>query len=675
MHIKSTFIHLNKVGLKTEKELWAKMILTWEDYQTTIEKKDLFFNEEFSRLKKSFQAFNSKNIDFFAEELPKSEYYRLALSFPEDVIFLDIETTGLSQYYDHITMIGWSIDGEYDYYVHGINNESKFREALKKAKIIVTFNGSIFDIPFIKNYFEDIETPLCHIDLRFFAKKAGLSGGQKSIEDQIGFKRNKSLKDTNGYMATVLWDEYKWGKKTSLEKLIAYNHSDVEGMKSILDYCIKHIYKTNNYRKLFDPPFKFTSLKSKLDKSEIKQFIQNSKIPFDPMSALKYKELAEKIRKDIAIVGIDLTGSEQRPTGVALLRNNQVETLQINTDDDMIDYIIQAKPDIVSIDSPLSLPLGRISVFDDDPGRDKYGILRICERVLKKRGVNAYPTLLPSMQKLTKRGIKLAERLRKLGIPTIESYPGVVQDIIGLPRKQASLKLLKQGLGKFGLTGEFLKKDVSHDEIDAITSAIVGLFFLSKDYEAIGELRENLMIIPDLKATHKVKKVFGISGQIAAGKTTAANFLKKQGFKYTRYSLVLKDLLEKDNKEVTRENLQELGSEMSKNQTEFAKKVYEEVSQYDNIVIDGLRHPEDFAFFFEQYGFDFKLIHITADEKVKEERYIKEGHTIQEYQRAIKNEVESDVPKLKKLAYKILGNNGTIEQFEKSLNVFVEEGG
>jgi len=667
MHIKSTFIHLNKVGNKTEKELWTKKIFTWDAYQSQIENTNLFFDRTISKLSESFQALENNDVDFFANTLPKKEYFRLALSFPQDVIFLDIETTGLSRYYDHITMIGWSLNGEYDYYVQGIDKEDKFREALNKSKIIVTFNGAIFDIPFIKNYFKDIKTPQCHIDLRFLAKGVDLSGGQKSIEDQIGFKRSKSLKNTDGYMATVFWDEYKWGKKSSLEKLIAYNHSDVEGMKAILDYCIKKLYIKNKYNKYFKIPFKFKSLKAKLDKKQIKEFVQSSKIPFDPMAALKYKELAEKINRNIKIVGIDLTGSEERATGVALLRNNKVETLRINTDNDMIDYIINAKPDLVSIDSPLSLPIGRISVFDDDPGRDEFGILRICERVLKKRGVNAYPTLLPSMQRLTKRGIELAGRLRKLGIPVIESYPGVVQDIIGLPRKQASLTLLKKGLGKFGLTGTFLKQDVSHDEIDAITSAIVGLFFLSKDYEAIGDLRENLMIIPDLKAKRKIKKVFGISGKIAVGKTTAANFFKEEGFKYTRYSQVLENMLKKENKEINRENLQELGLEMSKNQVEFSKKVFEEIKDYDNIVIDGLRHPEDFTFFFEQYGYDFKLIHIVSNERNKENRYIQEGHTSEEYQKAIMNEVEADVPELQKNAYIILENNGTIEEFKNQI--------
>lgn len=673
MLIESTFIHIDKFGFKTEKELWNKNIFTWYDYQNIVEKENLFFDDSKSKFAESINALRDMDINYFAKKLKKSEYFRLALSFPEEVMFLDIETTGLSRYYDHITMIGWSFCNKYDYYVHGIDKEKKFIDAIQKAKIIVTFNGSIFDIPFIKSVFSNIITPLAHIDLRFLSKSVGLSGGQKKIEDEIGFKRSKSLKNTDGYMATVLWDEYKWGKKLSLEKLIAYNHSDVEGMKYILDYCVNNIYKNKNYKKYFDKPFKFTSFKSKLDKKEIKQFVQNNAIPFDPQSTLQYKELTKKINKSIKIVGIDLTGSEQKPTGVAFLKDNYVDTLQINSDDDMVASVVKFKPDLVSIDSPLSLPLGRISVFDDDPGRDKYGILRVCERTLKKRGVNAYPTLLPSMQKLTKRGIELADRFRKLGIPVIESYPGVVQDIIGLPRKQASLRLLKKGLGKFGLKGRFLKEEVSHDEIDAITSAIVGIFLLSGDYEAIGDLNENLMIIPDLNAKRVKKNVIGLSGKIASGKTTAAKYIETYGFKYTRYSQVLESMLKQDNKDVNRENLQDLGSKMNINQIEFSKRVYEIISSYDNIVIDGLRHPEDYTFFFEIYGFNFKLLYIEAFEKEKEQRYIADGKTSKEYKNAIINSAEYEIPKLKNFSDKVIENNKSIEEFKEKLTNILQE--
>jgi dephospho-CoA kinase/predicted nuclease with RNAse H fold len=316
--------------------------------------------------------------------------------------------------------------------------------------------------------------------------------------------------------------------------------------------------------------------------------------------------------------------------------------------------------------------VGRISVFDDDPGRDKYGIMRICERVLKKRGVNAYPTLLPSMQKLTKRGIELADKLRKLGIPVIESYPGVVQDIIGLPRKQVSLELLKKGLGKFGLKGSFLKEEVSHDEIDAITSAIVGMFFLSGDYEGIGDLRENLMIIPDLKSKNEKKKIFGLSGEIASGKTTIAKIIESKGYRYIRYSQILENILKEKKQDINRKNLQQLGNEFNKTQIELSKKLYEFIKDEEFVVIDGLRHPEDFTFFFEMYGFDFKLIFIEANQENKKERYISLGNSENDYIEAVENKSEKNIFELKNLSNKIIYNNSSIENLEKELLYFLE---
>jgi uncharacterized protein YprB with RNaseH-like and TPR domain len=40
------------------------------------------------------------------------EIISLCHEYPQDVLFLDIETTGLSHYYDEITVIGWSMGGQ-----------------------------------------------------------------------------------------------------------------------------------------------------------------------------------------------------------------------------------------------------------------------------------------------------------------------------------------------------------------------------------------------------------------------------------------------------------------------------------------------------------------------------------------------------------------------------------
>ena len=180
----------------------------------------------------------------------------------------------------------------------------------------------------------------------------------------------------------------------------------------------------------------------------------------------------------------------------------------------MIDAITDWGPDLVSIDSPLSLPRGRRHVGDDDPTRDEFGIMRQCERTLKRRGINVYPCLLPSMQRLTARGIRLASTLRRLGVPVIESYPGAAQDIMNIPRKRAGENLLKDGLRLFGIKGDYLKQKVTHDELDAITSAIVGLYFWTGRFEALGDEREDYLIIPDIERTIRSPRIVGISGPI-----------------------------------------------------------------------------------------------------------------------------------------------------------------
>jgi predicted nuclease with RNAse H fold len=188
------------------------------------------------------------------------------------------------------------------------------------------------------------------------------------------------------------------------------------------------------------------------------------------------------------IVGIDLTGSAKRATGWALMEGAAASTMSLSTDEDIIRETIAAKPDLVSIDSPLSMPEGY--------GRPGVPIYRKCELALKRMGISVFWCLLPSMEMLTKRGIKLAKALRDRGLKVIESYPGAAQDILGIPRKKASLEELKRGLFRAGITGDFVIAKVTHDEVDAITSALVGLFYLADDYIALGTAAEDYLIVP-----------------------------------------------------------------------------------------------------------------------------------------------------------------------------------
>ena len=285
---------------------------------------------------------------------------------------------------------------------------------------------------------------------------------------------------------------------------------------------------------------------------------------------------------------------------------------------------METKPDLISIDSPLSLPKGRTAVTDDDPGRQMFGITRECERILKKRGVNVYPSLIQSMQALTARGIRLATHFRNLGVPVIESYPGAAQDIMNIPRKRADLALLKAGLVEFGISGDFLDQEVSHDELDAITSAAVGLFFMSGKFEALGNEDEEYLIIPDIKREKILgarRKVVGLSGPISSGKTTAGKYLQSLGFAYGRYSQVLQTLLQERGIPVTRESLQRVGEEVyeGRGQRWLGLELIKRLPETGDLVIDGLRHPEDHSLLVEKFGADFLHIHVEAPESLRRE--------------------------------------------------------
>src|SRR5690348_2604923 len=77
----------------------------------------------------------------------------------------------------------------------------------------------------------------------------------------------------------------------------------------------------------------------------------------------------------------------------------------------------------------------------------------------------------------------------------IESYPGAAQDILCLPRKQKGRALLRDGLRRLGLTGPGLDTR-SHDEMDAITAAVVGRYYESGSFEPMGIPSEAQLIVP-----------------------------------------------------------------------------------------------------------------------------------------------------------------------------------
>ena len=507
--LQQTFIHIPGIGKQTELELWKHGIHNWDD-ASRFEKR---FGAVGARLQhklddyipRSIEAVKKKDAAFFERLSVLGEAWRVFPEFVDECVYLDIETTGLSTVFDSVTMVGLYDGRKYKVFVEG-DNLQELPDHLRGYSVVVTFNGAGFDLRFLRLAFPNLTLPPVHIDLRWVTRKLGIKGGLKSVEEKFGLKRDSSVEDLTGFDATVLWAKHLRGEKSALQQLIQYNTEDVVHLKAIMEIAYDQL--SQNTRS-----FLKTSMASVFNgvdeapRSNKRSVLRRVSVQPRPENVVQHLlQRCPNVEHPPRIVGIDLTGSERRATGWSLMDGPAATTKSIITDVDLIKETLAAKPDLVSIDSPLSLPEGY--------GNPGVPIYRKCELALKRMGISVFWCLLPSMQMLTRRGIRLATELRSTGCKVIESYPGAAQDILGIPRKKASLLELKWGLSRAGITGDFVTAHITHDEVDAITSALVGLFYLADDYIALGTAAEDYLIVPrSLKFNYaRLAKIASASG-------------------------------------------------------------------------------------------------------------------------------------------------------------------
>lgn len=372
------------------------------------------------------------------------------------------------------------------------------------------------------------------------------------------------------------------------------------------------------------------------------------------------------IKGNKRIIGIDLTGSEDKESGWAYMVANRVRCKRIKSDSEIIESIKQYNPDIVSIDSPLAYPKGRCC-SRKDCDCSKYGIMRNSERLLRHFGITVYPCLIDSMVNLTTRGMKLAKILRNMGYTVIESYPGVAQDVLMIPRKGKTVEEfyhLKQGLVSFGIVGDLIdNSDISHDEVDAITSALVGYFYLNEQYVGLGNEEEDYLIVPRIQEELLNKRlIIGLSGETGAGKTTVAMYLQfKYGMKYFRYSKVIEQMYHVTDKE----ELQKIGAKIANNkkeQRELTRYMVKNMESQVSYVIDGLRHFEDYEELQKYFGNDFVFIYLECRYNNRYKRYNKlhfNHISPEQFERINDHKSERDIALLQfKSDYRIENNKG-----------------
>jgi uncharacterized protein YprB with RNaseH-like and TPR domain len=224
---------MSGVGEHRELALWRSGIKTWQDFLEEKFPKYPWFKRLFPQVEESIQRLENGDALFFYSNLPGGQRWRLYDEFKNNCAFFDIETTGLLGE-GAITVAGLFDGKELKTFIKGKNLEELVPE-IKKYSLLVTYGGSCFDLPFIRKEFHLANPCDAHIDLRYVLHRLGHQGGLKHIERKFGLLRKGPIGKVDGWLAPLLWNEYKRGRSEALKALVRYNAEDVVNLRILME--------------------------------------------------------------------------------------------------------------------------------------------------------------------------------------------------------------------------------------------------------------------------------------------------------------------------------------------------------------------------------------------------------------------------------------------------------
>jgi hypothetical protein len=234
--LRSTFLHLPGVGPVVEADLWRAGVRDWQELLPRAREWGIGARDRVRwerEIAASETALRDRNAGWFGRKLPHREHWRLYPEFARETAFLDIETTGLSPYAGIVTVVGVHGGGSTRSFIAGEDLE-ELPAYLGRFQVLVTFNGSRFDIPFLEVALPQLVVPAVHIDLRFLLYRIGEAGGLKRIEARLAIGDRSGVEGIDGLEAVRLWQEYRRGSSAALDRLVRYNRADTVNLEPLL---------------------------------------------------------------------------------------------------------------------------------------------------------------------------------------------------------------------------------------------------------------------------------------------------------------------------------------------------------------------------------------------------------------------------------------------------------
>jgi len=177
-------------------------------------------------IKRSIESYNKRDIGYFTGSFPTSEQWRILGDYLQTATFIDVETTGLSWNHCHASVIAAYHRGTMHAFVYGENLDD-FLYLADESELLVSFNGTCFDLPFIEKTFNIPSLNRPHVDLRWVAWHMGYRGGLKSIERHLGISRPSHVDGIDGFEAVDLYYRWQQGDTSCRDLLVSYCEADV----------------------------------------------------------------------------------------------------------------------------------------------------------------------------------------------------------------------------------------------------------------------------------------------------------------------------------------------------------------------------------------------------------------------------------------------------------------
>ena len=207
----------------------------------------------------------------------------------------------------------------------------------------------------------------------------------------------------------------------------------------------------------------------------------------------------------MSVLGIDLSSSPKRTSAYALVNGDgELHTVDgFSTTDELLSFLDTHNPSLITIDAPISLPLGLDCLEEDHDcahSLNKKG--RASEQELAERRIGCFFTTKKSIIKtMIYRALELKQVLDTKGYQVIEVYPYATKVILfggKIPPKNSvkGLAFLRKNLSGLVKGAEHQAERLNHDQCDAILAAYTGHLHIQNKTDSLGVPEEGFIVIP-----------------------------------------------------------------------------------------------------------------------------------------------------------------------------------